>query len=452
VTRLSDVAQRIGGSLHGDDASFARVISDTRQLRRGDLFVALSGERFDGHDFLRRALQLGAVGALVSRLQDGVPGQVLAPDDTLSALQRYAASWRRDFIVPAVGVAGSNGKTTTRHLLATVLEAQGPVLATQGNLNNHIGVPLTLLGLRAEHRSAVIEMGANHIGEIAPLAALAAPTVGVITASGEDHLEGFGSVEASARTNGELFAALPADGSAVINADDACAELWRKQAAHCRRLTFGFSKDADIRARTVTLARDGSTFDLVTPRGQIKVSLLLPGRHNVSNALAAAAVGVELGVPLDMIGARLATARPVSGRGGWCETADGVRVLDDTYNANPASLRAALDLLAQQPAPRIAVLGDMGELGASASRLHEVCGDYARRVGVDTLFGLGPLSAHTVAGFGRGAHHFDALEPLLAALQQALTPGAVVLVKGSRSARMERVVAALCGTTAEVAH
>ncbi len=456
MERLSDVARRVGGTLLGEDALLTRVISDTRQLRRGDLFVALQGEHFDGHDYVQRAASLGAAGALVSRAVDGGPGQVLAAD-SLEALQAYAKSWRQDFDLPLIGVTGSSGKTTTKQMLAAVCAARGPVLATEGNLNNHIGVPLTLLRLRAEHRSAVIEMGANHLGEIALLAGLARPDIGIVTQAGDAHLEGFGSRLGVARGKGELFAALDGRGVAVINRDDTYFDLWRELAGTATVLGFGLSERADVRAENIhgepEHAPAATVFTLITPEGRQRVELPLPGRHNVLNALAAAAAGVALGLDLEAIAAGLGQVRPVAGRLNWLSTPHGARLLDDSYNANPTSLRAALDLLAGLPGERWLVLGDMRELGGDAPALHEEAGRSARALGIDRLFTVGALAQQAAAGFGAQAFHFDSADALIEALHEALAAGqagqVALLVKGSRSSRMERVVAALTGSAVE---
>ncbi|GAC1619596.1 MAG: UDP-N-acetylmuramoyl-tripeptide--D-alanyl-D-alanine ligase [Nevskia sp.] len=447
MERLSDAARRIGAALHGADAAFARVVTDTRQLRAGDLFVALKGEHYDGHDYVQRAQSLGAAGALVSRLVDGGGPQILVPD-TLAGLQALAASWRKGFDIPFVAVTGSSGKTTTKQILAAIFAARGPVLATEGNLNNHIGVPLTLLKLRAEQRTAIIEMGANHAGEIAALAALARPGVGIVTQAGDAHLEGFGSREGVARAKGELFAAL-AGGVAVINADDAYAPLWRELAADASVLTFGFSATADVRAEDLVglpaQAPAAMAFTLITPAGSARVELPLPGRHNVANALAAAAAGVALGLGVEQIAAGLARVAPVAGRLAWTTTREGARLLDDSYNANPTSLRAALELLAGLPGERRLVLGEMRELGADAAELHEEAGRAARALGIERLYTLGALARHAAHGFGAHARDFDSVDALVDALRADLNAQVTVLVKGSRGARMERVVAALTG-------
>ncbi|TXH04439.1 MAG: UDP-N-acetylmuramoyl-tripeptide--D-alanyl-D-alanine ligase [Nevskiaceae bacterium] len=445
---LYAAAQRIGARLIGDNAGFARVVTDTRQLAAGDLFVALKGENFDGHDFVAQAGARGAVGALVSRVVDCALPQIVA-DDTLTALQRYAASWRNDFDLPVVAVTGSNGKTTTKQLLSAVFAARGPVLATQGNLNNHIGVPLTLLSLRREHRTAVIEMGANHLGEIALLTQLARPDVGVITQAGDAHLEGFGSREGVARGKGELFAGLSAGGVAVINADDVYAPLWRELAASASIISFGFGEHADVRAVHAqpdpAEAPTGMRFELRAPEGRQTVTLPLPGRHNVGNALAAAACGVALGMDLRDIAAGLARVQAPQGRLNWKATPEGARLLDDSYNANPTSLRAGMELLAGLGGERILALGGMAELGADAPRLHREAGEAAKALGIDRLYALGPLAAEAAQGFGAGGQAFDDADALAAALRPQLNKNVVLLVKGSRSSRMERVVAALTG-------
>lgn len=459
MEQLSDVARRIGASLLGADAQFSRVVTDTRQLRRGDLFVALQGERFDGHDYVLQAAGLGAAAALVSRPVQGALSQLLA-GDTLAALQAYARSWRADFEMPLIGVTGSSGKTTTKQMLAAVCAARGPVLATEGNLNNHIGVPLTLLRLRAAQRSAVIEMGANHLGEIALLASLARPDIGIVTQAGDAHLEGFGSREGVARGKGELFSGLGGRGVAVINRDDAYFDLWRELAGGSTVLSFGLSQRADVRAENIhglpEHAPSATVFTLLTPQGSARVELPLPGRHNVANALAAAAGGLALGLDVAEIAAGLGRVRPVAGRLNWLSTLQGARLLDDSYNANPTSLRAALDLLAGLPGQRWLVLGDMRELGGDAEALHEEAGRAARLLGIDRLFTLGPLAQHAAAGFGAEARHLPTAEALIEALREALSEAdagrVVLLVKGSRSSRMERVVAALTGTTVAEAH
>lgn len=425
----------------------ARVCHDSRQLQRGDLYVALRGERHDGHRFVEQAEAAGAVGALVSDWVDSPLPQLRVPD-TLTGLQAMGAAWRAQQSLPVVAVTGSNGKTTTKQMLAAILATRGPVLATAGNLNNHIGVPLTLLGLRAEHRSAVIEMGANHAGEIALLTRLARPDVGVVTQAGDAHLEGFGSREGVARAKGELFAGLD-HGIAVINSDDAYAGLWAGLAQQVRQIRFGLGVNADVRAEAVealsTSDTQGSRFVLETPVGRTSVRLPLPGLHNVINALAAAACAVAVGVDVAEIAEGLDRLVPPPGRLSWKSTPQGARLLDDSYNANPSSLQAGMALLAAQPGTRLLVLGGMAELGADSVRLHHEAGRAARALGLDAIYGLGALAAEAVRGFGSPAKAFEDIDELTAAVRARLDSNSVVLIKGSRSARMERVVAALTG-------
>jgi UDP-N-acetylmuramoyl-tripeptide--D-alanyl-D-alanine ligase len=442
-SRLAEFAAIVDGRLIGSDAGFAGVSTDTRGLRPGELFVALRGERFDGHEFVRRAAALGAAGAVVGNEGDVALPQVVV-GDTLTALQRYAAAWRLRFRIPVIGVTGSNGKTTVKEMLAAILGGAGPVLVTHGNLNNHVGVPLTLLRLHDEHRHAVIEMGASHPGEIALLTRLARPDVGVITNAGPAHLEGFGSIEDVARAKGELFADLAADGVAVINTEDRYAPLWRELAGDRRQVTFGLESQADVRARGIEADGERTRFTLVTPDGEMPVELPLAGRHNVLNALAAAAAAGALGLDVRRIGIGLTAAAPVAGRL-QLRVSDipGVRLIDDSYNANPASLAAAVDWLTAQPGDAWLVLGDMAELGAGAAAAHAEAGRAARAAGVVRLFALGPLARAAADAFGHGAAHFDDRDALIAALRRELSSGVNLLVKGSRSARMDRVAHAL---------
>lgn len=441
---LAATARRLRQPLLGADAAYLRVCTDTRSVRAGDLFVALKGERFDAHDFVAQAAAQGAVGALVSRTLDAPIAQIVVPE-TLQALQALAASWRADFELPLIAVTGSNGKTTTKQLLAALFAARGPVLATEGNLNNHIGVPLTLLKLCGDHRTAVVEMGASAAGEIDLLARLAAPTVGIITQAGDAHLEGFGSRAGVAKAKGELFAVLR-DGTAVINADDAYVGLWKQLAGSNRIVTFGFAAHADVRAENLRSSAEGNQFTLLTPEGAAEVSLPLPGRHNIANALAAAAAGVALGLPAPLIAQGLQRVEAPKGRVVSHRTSEGGRVIDDSYNANPSSLAAAMTMLSKEPGRRVLVLGDMAELGPTAAALHARAGTEAKALGLDALFTLGTLSAEAARVFGIGGKTFTELDALVAALKPLLNKGTTVLVKGSRSARMERVVAGLLQT------
>lgn len=451
IRSAASLAAAVGGVLQGNDVRFESVVTDSRAVARGDCFFALSGPRFDGHAFLDQVAEAGAAVVVVGRSCAADLTQVVV-EEPLAALQRFAASWRRQFMVPVVGVTGANGKTTVRALCEAVLAPMAPVLATTGNLNNHIGVPLVLSRMRDVHRVAVIEMGANHLGEIAALTDIAKPTIGVVTNSGDAHLDGFGSREAAAQgEGGELIAGLPDDGVAVLNADDPCFALVKAAAAGRRCLRFGIDgDDMDIAAESITAvpaqAPTHMHFMLRLPEARVAVDLPLPGRHNVYNALAAAAVATALGVAPAAIAEGLSKVRPVQGRLVWRQAANGSRVLDDSYNANPDSLAAAIAVLAQSEGERALVLGDMAELGADAVSHHAEAGRRARAAGIQHLYTAGPLAAHAAKSFGVGAHAFESAKALTAALSACLNEDWVVLVKGSRSAGMESVVQVLCAS------
>jgi UDP-N-acetylmuramoyl-tripeptide--D-alanyl-D-alanine ligase len=435
---LAILADALRAPLVGRDALVTGVSTDTRALEAGDLFVALVGPRFDGHNFLAEAIAAGAAGALLSRpLSTTLP--YVQVEDTRRALGNLAAFWRQQFQIPSVAVTGSNGKTTVKEMAAAILARRGAVCATRGNLNNDIGVPLTLLRLTAEDRSAVIEMGMNHKGEIDYLTRMARPTVAVITNAGEAHLAGLGTIEDVARAKGEIFAGLGDDGIAVVNADDAYAGLWKALAAPRRIVTFGLEQGADVSAEA-TLGADGAEVKLRTPQGETVLQLRLLGRHNVMNALAATAAALAIGATLDDVKLGLETITPVAGRLEIKRGLTGARVIDDTYNANPASLGASLQVLAGFGGERVLALGDMGELGDQARELHERVGRLARELGIKRLFALGALAQRAAETFGRGGRHFDSHEAMAEALIDCMHSDMTVLVKGSRAARMERVV------------
>ncbi len=437
-------------TLVGDGtAAIARVHSDTRSLQPGDLFVALRGERFDGTDFLPQARAAGAVAALAERglAEAGLPGLQVA--DSRAALGALAAAWRQRFELPLIAVTGSNGKTTVTQMIASILLAwrgEG-ALATAGNLNNDIGVPLTLLRLRenesVRHRAAVVEIGMNHPGEIAPLAAMTAPTVALVNNAQREHLEFMADVASVARENGAVIAALPASGVAVFPADDAFAPLWRELAGMRRVLTFALGGAADIGARA-SWCEDHWAAVLLTPAGECDVALRVAGLHNVKNALAAAACAFAAGCPLDAVRRGLDAFAPVKGRSQVRRIAFGGReatLIDDSYNANPDSVRAAIEVLAGLPGPRWLVLGDMGEVGDHGAAFHAEVGAYAKAQAIEHLWTVGAQSAGAAREFG-GARHFAEMADLLAALADAPAAASVV-VKGSRFMKMERVVAAL---------
>ena len=445
IRRLSDVAAATGGKLIGADREFSRVNQDSRKLAKDELFIAIKGENFDGHEFIGQAEKLGAAGALVQQQVKSELPQVLV-QDTRKALGLYGSHWRKQFKLPLVGVTGSSGKTTLKEMIASILKVSGPTLATRGNLNNDIGMPLTLLELDASCRYAVIEMGTNHPGEIGYLAELAVPSVGVITNAGPAHLEFLKDIAGVAKEKGAIYTHLAAGGVAVINADDTYAPLWREMAgAHTQR-SFGFKPAADFHPHPGSLQQTASgtwQFRLVSPLGEADLSVSLPGRHNVANALAAAAASTAAGATLAEVREGLAQAPVTAGRLIIGEAKGGARLIDDTYNANPLSVAAAAEFAAGLGGAAWMVLGDMGELGPSAERLHAETGAKLRALGIEHLYGLGPMSRHTVEAFGDGARWFADVDALVRTLRAELTPGTTLLVKGSRSMRMERVVEAL---------
>lgn len=453
--RLEEFARIASGQLVGNDAAFTGVSTDTRTLKAGALFVALTGPNFDGHEFVAAAKEHGASGALVSRVvASEIPQIVVA--DPLDALSTFAREWRRQFQIPVIGVTGSNGKTTTKELIGSILTRLGATLITRGNLNNHIGVPLTLLELNATHRYAVIEMGANHQREIAHLSSIAEPVIGIVTNAGAAHLEGFGGLEGVAAGKGELFRALPANGVAIINADDKYAHYWRDSRNCDRVYTFGFEQPADFMAHKVRESGDANgfriEFDLVTPLGTQAAVLNLGGLHNLRNALGAAAVAAAAGANLDEIVAGLAAMKPVSGRLELKAAINGAFLVDDSYNANPSSLKAGLDAFRNFGGARWLVLGQMNELGDSADELHAEVGRYARQAGIARMLAIGDRTKHAVSAFGKDAKWFDSIESLIADLRGSLTSGTAVLIKGSRSNRLERVSAAIAANPSTDTH
>jgi UDP-N-acetylmuramoyl-tripeptide--D-alanyl-D-alanine ligase len=448
-------ARALQAECWGEDKWFERVSTDSRAVMPGDLFIALAGDTFDGHDFVAEVMEKGAAAALVQmdwarkNPQPGLP--LILVENTRLALGHLAAHWRGRFQIPLVAVTGSNGKTTVKEMIASILRCNAEageseqrngsdkVLATEGNLNNDIGVPLMLLRLREGHQYAVIEMGMNHAGEIGYLSRLARPCVALITNAGSAHMEGLGSVEAVARAKGEIFEGLDKRGIAVINADDPYQSLWRGVAGDRKVVDFGLEEKATVRAR-YQAGLFTSRVALFLPDGVQEVELQVPGKHNVENAAAAAAVAVAMGVGAGAITSGLGTFTGVKGRMQKKQGLHGSTLIDDTYNANPDSVRAALAVLAKAAGRKILVLGDMGELGAAARGLHERIGAEARAAGVDTLLTMGEWSAYSVTAFGAGARHFTKIEELIAEVQGLLATGDTMLIKGSRFMQMERVV------------
>jgi UDP-N-acetylmuramoyl-tripeptide--D-alanyl-D-alanine ligase len=440
MMRLGEAAAALRARTSGGEALFTGVSSDSRNIQEGDLFVALRGERFDGHDFLKAAAAAKAAAAMVdSNYRGEYPLPALVVDDTRRSLGDLARYWRARFVPALIAVTGSNGKTTVKEMLAAILRrhaGEAAVLATRGNLNNDIGLPLTVLGLRHAHRWCAIELGMNHKGEIAYLAEIARPTVALVNNAQREHLEFMRSVEEVAAENASVYEALPEDGVAVINADDAHAAFFRGRAGKRRAVDFGL--DGGAVTGGYRLERLSSEIRLRTPAGEAEATLAIPGLHNVRNALAAAACAYAVGIEVKTIAQGLSAFRPYAGRLQVKRAASGATVIDDSYNANPDSVRAAIDVLASCPAPTALVLGDMGEVGEHGPEFHREVGEYARAKGVSQLLALGEATRQTVEAFGAGAQHFASVEELVSKLEAK-----TVLIKGSRFMKMERVVAVL---------
>ncbi|MEN7432466.1 UDP-N-acetylmuramoyl-tripeptide--D-alanyl-D-alanine ligase [Chromobacterium sp. TRC.1.1.SA] len=439
---LSQAARFAQGRLTGADGEVLRVITDSRQAQPGDLFVALKGERFDAHDFVAEVTAKGAAALVRDGFELAGASLIQAGDDTRLALGRLAAGWRETQPAVRIGVTGSNGKTTVKEMLAAILRAHAgvdAVLATAGNFNNDIGLPLTLLQLKPQHRYAVIEMGMNHHGELSYLTGLTRPQVALVNNAMRAHFGHFGSTEDVARAKAEIFEGLADGGVAVVNADDANLPLFRAAAGSHRQLSFGLAQ-ADVGASDLALSALGSRFTLRSPAGQVEIDLPAPGEHNVRNALAAAAVALALDVPLSAIAEGLAAFGGAKGRLQIKQSPCGLTVIDDSYNANPDSMKAGIDVLAGLPGPHCFVMGDIGELGEASPALHAEVGEHARLRGIEQLFALGEASRRAVAAFGGAGQGFDSIDELLECLDSRLASGTAVLVKGSRFMRMERVV------------
>ena len=452
---LVTAAKAMNGSLNGDNATFVGVSTDSRKIGPGQLFIALRGDSFDGHDFVATAKERGAVAAVVDSaappsLQDiGLPLLVVA--DTRLALGDLAAAWRSGFSLPVIAVTGSNGKTTTKEMIASILHSAygDAVLATQGNLNNDIGLPLTLLNLDAAHRAAIIEMGMNHPGEIAYLARIARPTVALVTNAQRAHLEGMGTIDMIASEKGSVFVALDAQGVAVFNSDDQWADLWRTQCGGKRIMNYAFDGQAAVTGRYVGHGLE-NRLEISVGAERAEVSLALPGAHNARNALGAATAALAAGIPLKAVCTGLTAFKGVKGRLQRRSSVLGAVVLDDTYNANPDSVRAGIDVLAATVGKKILVLGDMGEIGDMTGQFHDEIGGYAKSQGIDRLLAFGEHSALAAHNFGAGGQHFKKIESLIEALNSEMTPEATVLIKGSRFMRMERVSDAVCNDQTKV--
>ncbi|MBL1278041.1 MAG: UDP-N-acetylmuramoyl-tripeptide--D-alanyl-D-alanine ligase [Ectothiorhodospiraceae bacterium] len=440
----------VPAELRGEDAVFSGISTDTRDVKPGQLFIALSGPRFDGHDFIAQAKKSGAVGAIVARhINDenlkGFPHIIV--NDPLRAYGELAGQWRHPFTMPVVAITGSNGKTTVKEMLAAIFAQRGEVLSTQANFNNEIGVPRTLLRITAAHVAAVVEEGAGKPGDIAYLTHFVRPTVALVTNAASAHLQGFTTLDAVAKTKGEIFEHLPKGAVAVINADDTYADLWREQAGQHTVISFGMSQPstADVQG----FVQDDGQVKIVTAKGEMLIRLPLEGRHNMMNALAATAAALATGASLADISAGLQSVKPVAGRLQRKPAINGALMLDDTYNANPASLDVALDVLSYCRAHRYLALGDMAELGEQSIEFHAQAGRQARDKGVHRLYAVGELSRHAADAFGDKGRHFSGQDQLISQLREDLNDKAVLLVKGSRSSHMERVVDALAEQSQE---
>ena len=440
---LSFAADAMNGTLHGDDRNFEGVSTDSRTIREGELFIALSGPNFDGSKFVQQASSKGAAGAIVASLAGEDIAQIEV-EDTKLALGRLGAAWRDRHSVTIVGITGSNGKTTLKELVAACLSSVASTLATEGNLNNDIGMPLMMSRIDESHEYAVLEMGANHAGEIAYLTELAKPDVVVITNAAAAHLEGFGSIEGVAHAKAEILTAQSRPKIAVLNADDEYYSYWMSLVDGVDLLSFGLSENADIRADQIETGKGQTHFTMHLLDTIIEITLPLVGVHNVRNACAAAAVATALDVPAETIKAALESVNPVAGRLAPVQGYAGATIYDDSYNANPLSVIAAAEFLASLKGVSWFVLGDMFELGADAGRMHHDVGTAIRDAGVDCLFTFGELSANACEAFGDDATPYDSLDPLISDLMSGLNEEVNLLVKGSRGMRMERVVDALC--------
>lgn len=456
---LSECAKSVGGELVGGDVAVTSVSIDTRAIQPGQTYIAIKGENYDGNAFVSQAIAAGATSAIVHKGVDAVIPHIVV-DDTRLALADLAGIWREKLALQVVGVTGSNGKTTVKEMIAAILGVQAKVLFTQGNLNNDIGVPLTLLRLNEQHQYAVIEMGANHPGEIAYTSRIAKADVAVITNAGPAHLEGFGNIEGVARSKGEIYQALSQTGIAIINKDDAFYDDWKVLTGERQSFSFGFSANADVSARNVSAeilheelsgqnnsARFVTRFELLTPKGGLEISLRLAGRHNVINALAAAAACLALDIELEQIKQGLESLLPVKGRLQPLIGSRGNIVIDDTYNANAASLEAGLDVLINCPGKPWLILGAFGEQGPNSPQIHHNLGKLIKAKGVKRLMAVGDDARNTVQAFGQGASFYATQNELINALNGELQGNEALLIKGSRAQRMEHVTTALLETT-----
>ncbi len=442
---LSQIAHAVDGVLSGEDAEFSSVSIDSRTLQPGALFVAIDGERFCGTDFVRDAKQAGAVAVMASSATDRKTPSIVVKDTQL-ALWKLAELWRSRVSLPMIGITGSNGKTTVKEMIASILGKMGRTHASPGNFNNHLGVPLTLLGIRPEHEFAVVEMGMSHPGEIGQLTRLVRPSIALITNAAQAHLEGLGSLSEVVRAKAEIFLGLQSGGTAVINADDRFAAYWMARTRSFQTVTFGLDSQARVNGSASTI-NGQQVVEVSLPDESFEVPLNLLGRHNALNALAASSVGWACGVDADQIRAGLVEVQAEPGRLQIREGAHGATLIDDSYNANPDSLRAAIRTLSGRQGLKVLIIGNMAELGSRAAELHSEVGREARHAGIDVLIALGEMAGLAADVFGENAKKFDSFESLISDVHRILRPGVTVLVKGSRSAQMEQVANALAGSS-----
>ncbi len=444
MTTLQQCAAILSAEFHGEkNLNFERVSIDSRTIKAGELFFAIHGENFDGHQFVAEAAKKGAVAAVVSKPVEANIPQIIVSDTTL-ALGRLAQWHRQQFDIPVIAITGSCGKTTTKAMLASIFTQRGKTLSPLSSFNNNIGLPLTLLELDHTHNTVVLEVGANHPGEIAELVKIARPQVAVVTVVAPVHLEGFGTLENIAAAKGEIFNELEAEGIAVINMDDPLSALWQQKLAGKRVIRFGRQMSAEVSAKDVQVNAEGcAEFTLVAPVGEIRITLPVLGEHNVTNALAASACAVACHLKLSDIKAGLEAMAPVAKRMIRHQLSSGAVLIDDTYNANPLAFKAALSVLRHTGMPTALVMGDMAELGSEAEKIHREVGAWVQEAGINQFFTLGRLSIHAAESYGPSAQHFTDPDALVAALRPILNEQKVMLVKGSRSMRMENVIAAL---------
>ena len=433
--RLSEIASMACGELRGEDVEISGISTDTRNLHFGDLFIALEGEKFDGHKFIDDTVEQIVSGIFIHKeIMTQLPSILV--DDTLAGMSRWAQAWRKRVDPKLVAITGSNGKTTVKQMISNILSQAGSTCATKGNLNNHIGVPLTLLALRVNNQFAVIEMGANNFGEINHLSLLAEPEVAVITNAGPAHLEGFGSVEGVAKAKGEIINGVRDGGTIVLNADDQYLDVWLEKSKHLNIMTFGFSDSATVKGEI----NEDHTLSVSVNDEVFSINLPLPGKHNAYNALASIAVGTAFNIDRNDIKNGLENADQVHGRLQLKQGMLGATIIDDTYNANPASLQAAIEVLCAQSKEPWLVLGDMGELGEDTVSIHAHMGEIARAAGVKKLFGLGELAKQAVDEFGENGFFFSKHDVLSRELLNQMSENCCILIKGSRTMHMEDVV------------